>query len=61
MVTTEFLFFLYTLIATIAMGTAWLITDGPWTQGDTVIGVVVVLAEVSAGWNRKDGGNRAGD
>jgi hypothetical protein len=55
-VRTELLFFLYTLAATIGMGTAWLISNGPWTQGDTVIGVVVLFAEVLAGWNRKDGG-----
>lgn len=50
---TEFLFFLYTLAATTFMGTAWLISNGPWTQGDTVIGVLVLLLEVIAGWNRR--------
>lgn len=52
-----FLFFLYTVAATIAVAIAWLVTDGPWTQGDTVIGVSVLLVETAAGWNRRDGGN----
>lgn len=49
----EFLMFLYTLAATIGLGAAWLTTAGPWTLGDTVIGVVLLLLEVVAGWNRR--------
>lgn len=55
--TITFLFFLYTLAATVAVATAWLVTDGPWTQGDTVIGVAVMFLETAAGWNRRDGGS----
>lgn len=47
------LLFVYVFITTIVLAIAWLLTDGPWTQGETFIGIGLLLGMLTLGWQAK--------